>query len=470
QRGFEIDLKNSMNFSLPFFTSLADSIPSINSEKLTAALQKIAKMVVLVLKDLFVNTELVRRGFAPQLCEYYENLLEYKNPDSELAAPVFDIKYTPGKALEEEELDEFVEAMNFMLSLLPTWLPLTKDRKAGYLGRGLDLKHYLYDVFQKNLHVMSSEFHAIEDIYLTNFAFTREFHLEFYTRVFTFILKYLSGENFDLQSINDAVQIINQTDLIPAGEKGAIILPLLKAGDLISETSKVQEIYKTQLKELMEHSMSATDLKEWAADKADYKPGGLMVMPLYLMLMYTRQATVDGVKRFKLLDLVRAALLLLQEMDLKTMTCYQPIRLLLKEYISERDSFSQIKTIYKAELIAKGEIFSDYPLKPEQIRKVLDQLDIFYVPITNDVLRTTEQLFQLYEASLSKSESDEIDPEVFTLTFSVAFSDVKDSTKEHAVPIVRTVLLINDVKTSLIRKITDKFGSFMASLIDEQAE
>ncbi|MHA1169298.1 MAG: hypothetical protein ACTSRU_15835, partial [Candidatus Hodarchaeales archaeon] len=82
QRGFEIDLKNSMNFSLPFFTSLADSIPSINSEKLTAALQKIAKMVVLVLKDLFVNTELVRRGFAPQLCEYYENLLEYKNPDS----------------------------------------------------------------------------------------------------------------------------------------------------------------------------------------------------------------------------------------------------------------------------------------------------------------------------------------------------------------------------------------------------
>ena len=119
QRGFEIDLKNSMSFSLPFFTGMAESIPAIDKDKMVDALQQMAKIIVLVLKDLFVNTELVRRGYASQLCSYYENLLGFNDPDSGIQAPVFDVSYTPGKPLNEESLDDFTQAMMYLLSILP---------------------------------------------------------------------------------------------------------------------------------------------------------------------------------------------------------------------------------------------------------------------------------------------------------------------------------------------------------------
>ncbi|MFW9995113.1 MAG: hypothetical protein ACFFD4_23955 [Candidatus Odinarchaeota archaeon] len=470
QRGFEIDLKNSMSFSLPFFTGLAEGIPSIEREKVVASLQEIAKVAVLVLKDLFINTELVRKGFAPQLCTYYENVLGFNNPDSGIQAPVFDISYTQGKPIDEESLDGFTQAMMFMLSLLPSWLPLVKDRKAGYLSRGLDLKHYLYDVFEKNIHVFSNEFHFIEDLYLTSFAFTREFHLEFYTAVFTLVLKFMSGENFDLQHLSNAVDLISKSTVIPADSKQPIIAPLLKAGDLIAEEYKVQEVYKVKLHEYLEEMVTPTEYKEWAEEKNDFEAKDLLLVPLYLVLNQARMATVNGVKYHLKMPLIHAALLILQILDLAQMEYYRPIRLLAKEYVSEDNPQVQTILVFKAEMMAKRQLFDGYPVDPEIVADLFDQLDVFSVPVTNEILTIIEQLFQLYDATIKKvSDEDEL-PEVLTLTFSAAFDKVSEESMEFAVPMVRTVLMMNGVKTALIRKIMDKFGGFMAMIMDQRDE
>jgi hypothetical protein len=473
QRGFEIDLRNSMNFSLPFFTGLAESIPTIDNTKLVESFQDIAKVVVLVLKDLFVNTELVQRGYAPQLCEYYFNLFELRNPDSNFQAPVYDISYTPGKVVDEESLDEFVGAMKFILSLLPSWLTFVKDRKAGYLPMGLTIKHYLFQVFEKNLHIISSEFNFIEDLYLTSFAFTRDFHLEFYTAVFTFVLKFLAGENFDLQHLSNAVEIIAKSTVIPHDRKLPIIIPLLKAGDLIAENYTVQEIYKQKLKEYMRDMISPSDYKEWEEVKDEYEAIDLLLVPLYLILNQARIATVDGAKYHQKMPLIQSVLLILQVLKQKweqEMPYYRPIRMLAKEYVSEPSTRAQTKLVFKTEMMAKKELFEDYPFDPEIAPMLIDQLNLFYVPITNEILSIIDQLFQLYDATIKKVEDESVMPEVLTLSSSAAFKDASEDIKEFAVPIVRTVLLMIKMKPSLIRKTIDKFGSYIFSIDDTQKE
>ncbi|MHA2295135.1 MAG: hypothetical protein ACXAEU_13590 [Candidatus Hodarchaeales archaeon] len=470
QRGFEIDLKNSMSFSLPFFTSLAESIPLIDKDKLVLALQEIAKVVVLVLKDLFVNTELVRKGFALQLCTYYENLLGLKNPDNDIEGPEFDISYTPGKTIPDESLENFTQAMKFVLSLLPSWLPLVKDRKAGYLSRGLDIKHYLYQVFEKNLHVISNEFHFIEDLYLTSFAFTREFHLEFYTAIFTFVLKFTTGENFDLQHLSNTVDIITKSTVVPLDSKSPIIVPLLKAGDLISENYIVQKLYEEKIHQNLQEMLSPSEYKEWEVDKNDFKAIDLLLVPLFLVLNQTRITTVDGAKYHQKMPLIRATLLILQVLDIHEMTCYRPIRLLAKEYVSEPSTREQVKLVFKAEMMAKRELFDGYPFDPENVPVLFENLELFSVPITNEILVTIDQLFQLYNSAMKKIKNEEELPEVLTLTFSAAFRDVSEDTLEFSVPIVRSILLVQQVKPVLIRKTMDRFGNFISSIMDNNDE
>ncbi|MFX0117526.1 MAG: hypothetical protein ACFFB3_23470, partial [Candidatus Hodarchaeota archaeon] len=118
QRGFEDDLRKSMAFPLDFFENMAGLMRNFPKEEALPALRQIAQTSILVLKDLYTNYELEMLGFGDLLLSYYYWLFRV---DKSCPLPGFDVKYELGKPIED--LDEFIRVMQFVLGLIPSWVP-----------------------------------------------------------------------------------------------------------------------------------------------------------------------------------------------------------------------------------------------------------------------------------------------------------------------------------------------------------
>ncbi|MHA2290305.1 MAG: hypothetical protein ACXABG_16080, partial [Promethearchaeota archaeon] len=123
QRGLEIRLHDSLDFSLDFFTQLAEVIPpeKYDRTQILSFLKKISQLALFALKDIFVNVELIKRGFAEWLIIFYRDELGF-GEDLDIKPPQYETEFHKG-VVKVKDLDSFAEAFTYTLSLIPVWIP-----------------------------------------------------------------------------------------------------------------------------------------------------------------------------------------------------------------------------------------------------------------------------------------------------------------------------------------------------------
>ena len=148
QRGLEVRLNNSLVFSLDFFSNLASLLPpgAFKQEEMIDFLKNISQMALFALKDIFVNVEMMKRGFGYQLLEFYRIELRFSEANY-LSPPVFDVPFEKGK-IKIQNLNEFARAFNFTIALIPVWLPsMVLDVESRDYEPSRELKHFIFDKY-----------------------------------------------------------------------------------------------------------------------------------------------------------------------------------------------------------------------------------------------------------------------------------------------------------------------------------
>lgn len=138
--------------------------------------RRIGRITMLLLKDLYANTELIERGLDNYLMEYFSKDL-IKKP---CPKPVF---YEKFKRAAKKDMEIIITAFEFEFSLLSVILPFKKlksreaDKLIRYIGR-----HY-----ELNIKDLARKCHELVDTYLNDFGrpnFDERFFREVFYKVF----------------------------------------------------------------------------------------------------------------------------------------------------------------------------------------------------------------------------------------------------------------------------------------------
>ena len=177
QRGLEDDLKRSLAISLDTFKGFAKilSATKFKEEDLIELFKSIGETAVYVLKDLYVDREAIERGYGTEILEQYKstfNLNDEFESTTNLPEITLDLKQIDPNDIN---LEEFKIAFIILLGLIPTWLSFIRISKGYQREQALELRNFIDDTYEK-VSIISERFHHLENLYLTEFAFTRRFH------------------------------------------------------------------------------------------------------------------------------------------------------------------------------------------------------------------------------------------------------------------------------------------------------
>ncbi|MFX0174155.1 MAG: hypothetical protein ACFE9L_19920, partial [Candidatus Hodarchaeota archaeon] len=232
QRGLEVILRDSLVFSLDFFTELASIVPPdiFDQEELIAFLKLISQVALFTLKDIYVNVEMIKRGMVDLLILFYSLELNLDRPES-VINPEFETPFEKGK-ISIKDLDKFAKAFNYTISLIPVWLPmmvLETDAKDYQSSR--KLKHFIFNDYYVNPSLITREMWHVENIFLTNFSFSKSFHKKWFGTVFNLALEYLLGEDFVFYHLSKATELVEEIyeEIQDSERKTLAMTPILKA-------------------------------------------------------------------------------------------------------------------------------------------------------------------------------------------------------------------------------------------------
>jgi len=148
QRGLEIRLRDSLDFTMDFFTQLAEIIPpeKYKRAEIISFLKKVSQVALFALKDIFVNVELIKRGLIEPLIIYYRSEIGI-DEEFEIVPPKFETEFDKGM-IRVKDLNAFANAFTYTLSLIPVWLPfmvIETDSKDYHSSR--ELKHFIFNEY-----------------------------------------------------------------------------------------------------------------------------------------------------------------------------------------------------------------------------------------------------------------------------------------------------------------------------------
>ena len=129
---------------------------------------------ILLLKDLFANSEIIASNKGKYLLEYYRAELLGKKT---CPRPVF---YEKFKEAAKKNLDVIAIAFEFEFALLSTMLPFQKyaDKKAEAL-----IQH-INHCYEMNVHEIARKCHELIYLYLHEFAYDEKFAKQFLNAIF----------------------------------------------------------------------------------------------------------------------------------------------------------------------------------------------------------------------------------------------------------------------------------------------
>ena len=232
QRGLEVRLRDSLVFSLDLFQELASIMPpgSFKKEDLVNFLKQISQVALLTLKDLYVNVEMIKRDFSKSLTDFLSTELGFDEQDL-ITPPIFDSPFQKGK-ISITDLNEFAQAFNYTISLIPAWLPsMVLETSSIDYSRTRELKQFIFNKYYINPSMITREMWHIENIFLTSFSFSKNFHLKWFGAIFNLALEYLLGEDFVFYHLSKSAELIEKIyEPINMSERKTLaIVPILKA-------------------------------------------------------------------------------------------------------------------------------------------------------------------------------------------------------------------------------------------------
>ncbi|MFX1253148.1 MAG: hypothetical protein ACFFCZ_16190 [Promethearchaeota archaeon] len=485
QRGLEDDLQRSLDLSLDFFTKLADYIPEghFPREHLINFLKSVGKFAVLALKDLYVNTELIRRGWTLEVLTYYEMLLGLKpSIKSVILAPNFDNFYIKGK-IALKSLFGLEMAINYTMSLLPALLPFSKLNRVkneALKERGDRLRKHIMETYLSTLPEYMHEFLCLEDLYLTSFAFNEAFHRKFIGSFFNTVLELILGEDFVFYHISKISELIDLLYQDNPKEKKEILSPLLKAAYylfIITSASGIQKENCDLLQDLVSKTISKDEMeefREFMETDPDARITDLLEMTFFRLVLGLRDQLLDGYAEY-LLIFCRALLLLLHVMRRLNPVKQEYLKLkkLIYQLINhKRRLFYRVLFMGKLELFAKKSFFHlENTLTCEEFEELMFNLQYFGIIVDNDVFDLVVVYGNAIKMSLTTSSPDDLNfPVVIALTCNLMASKTIKSadTREEALPILRAVLLSLGCSFKTVRKIGREFSQIFNSSLDDE--
>ncbi|PWI47588.1 hypothetical protein CEE45_11080 [Candidatus Heimdallarchaeota archaeon B3_Heim] len=402
QRGLEIRLHDSLDFSLDFFTQLAEIIPpeKYNRTQIMSFLKQISQLALFALKDIFVNVELIKRGMAEWLIIFYRDELGF-GEDLEIKPPQYETEFEKG-VVKVKDLDSFATAFTYTLSLIPIWLPfmvLETDSKDYKPSR--ELKHLIFDKYYVNPSFITREMWHIENIFLASFSFSKSFHRKWYGAIFNLALEHLLGEDFLFYHLFKATELLEELYTTQESEerKSMAMVPILKAAYVyrreqlvgiqkrnIEELNSKMQQYEIGEEEIIELEESIDDSSEHTTSP-EHMFENLMKLSIMIVTRDLRVNVFSG-ENFKFKIFSRTILSLLQAINYLEDECddqyYHTVRLGVKRLLRTDNLFKRKRWALLLENFAQNTIFQG-ETEPSQLEidELIYNYDFFEIPLTN---------------------------------------------------------------------------------------
>lgn len=144
------------------------------SKKISVLFDRIGFIAIMLLKDLFCNSELIGKGYGSYLLEYYKSELKGKKS---CPRPVF---YDKFKDAAKKDPEIIQDAFDFEFSLLSIILPFQKYRT----DESLILMKHIDKCYEINIHEISRKCHELIYLYLNYYKPNKEFSKRFLNAIF----------------------------------------------------------------------------------------------------------------------------------------------------------------------------------------------------------------------------------------------------------------------------------------------
>jgi len=402
QRGLEIRLRNSLDFTMDFFTQLAEIIPPEKYKRveILSFLKKVSQVALFALKDIFVNVELIKRGLIEPLIIFYRSEIGI-DEGFEITPPQFETEFDKG-LIRVKDVNAFADAFAYTISLIPVWLPfmvLETDSKDYSSSR--DLKHFIFNEYYLNPSLITREMWHIENIFLTSFSFSKSFHRKWYGAIFNLALEYLLGEDFAYYHLFKATELIEALYQGSENEerRSLAMVPILKAAYVYREeqATGIQERNIAELKgKISEYKIDEEEIAELEEsynnpeepDQTSEKVfENLLKLSIMIISHDLRQAIFSGEDTF-FKDYSRTILSLLQAINYLGEKCddsyYHTVRLGVKRLLRANNVFKRKRFALLLENFAQNTIFqSELEPTQQEIDELIYNYDFFEIPLNN---------------------------------------------------------------------------------------
>ncbi|MFX1512743.1 MAG: hypothetical protein ACFFCQ_09170 [Promethearchaeota archaeon] len=410
QRGFDVGLRNSLVLTLDLFEQLAAMVPAelFDKNELINFLKEISRMAFLAMKDIYVNYEMIKRGYGDLLLDYYEASLGFEEFSS-ITPPKFETYSLIKKG--KKDLIEVTQAFGYTISLLPTWLPfMTLDADSKLYETSRKLKSFVFRHYHPTDSVLTNEIVILfENILLTSFSFAPSFHVKWFGAIFNIALEFLLGEDFIFYHLAKATELIEEyyskkkdSELLQPA-----IAPILKAAYLQKQpaqqqmkiVSGVQQNNIEALEELFQRyeidQEEIGELEEMIAGKEPHEVGHIFQNMLKLSILVLakdlRQEVVHRQQEGGVKILGRIILTLLQAINYLGDICddvyYHKVRITIKRLLRNFDVNLQKRLALHIETVTKTTVFpSEVEPSSTEAEELLFYYDYFAIPITNTTI------------------------------------------------------------------------------------
>ena len=433
QRGLEIRLRDSLDFTVEFFTQLADVIPpeKYKREEIITFLKEISQVALFSLKDIFVNVELIKRGLAELLITFYRSDIGI-DEKFDITPPHYETEFKKG-TIRIKDLKAFANAITYTLALIPVWLPfMVLETDSKHYSTSRELKHFIFDKYYINPSFITREMWHIENIFLTSFSFSKSFHRKWYGAIFNLTLEYLLGEDFvyyHLFKASELVEVLYQGSENEERRNLALI-PILKAAYVYKEEqlTGIQENNIAFLKEkLSEYQVNDEEIKELEESYNDPEVPGMTFEKVFenliklSIMVISRDLRLDIFSEentyFK--DYSRTILSLLQAISYLGEKCddgyYHTVRLAIKRLLRTDNMLKKKRFVLRLENFAQNTIFqSDLEPTQQEIDELIFNYDFFEIPLNNLFIGLGMSFIQNIKNVMQKVPID--DPEFAFLT------------------------------------------------------
>ena len=433
QRGLEIRLRDSLDFTFEFFTQLADVIPpeKYKREEIITFLKEISQVALFSLKDIFVNVELIKRGLAELLITFYRSDIGI-DEKFDITPPHYETEFKKG-TIRIKDLKAFANAITYTLALIPVWLPfMVLETDSKHYSTSRELKHFIFNKYYINPSFITREMWHIENIFLTSFSFSKSFHRKWYGAIFNLTLEYLLGEDFvyyHLFKASELVEVLYQGSENEERRNLALI-PILKAAYVYKEEqlTGIQENNIAFLKEkLSEYQVNDEEIKELEESYNDPEEPDMTFEKVFenliklSIMVISRDLRLDIFSEentyFK--DYSRTILSLLQAISYLGEKCddgyYHTVRLAIKRLLRTDNMLKKKRFVLRLENFAQNTIFqSDLEPTQQEIDELIFNYDFFEIPLNNLFIGLGMSFIQNIKNVMQKVPID--DPEFAFLT------------------------------------------------------